>query len=304
MTTINVKKRNGSLEPLDINKIHKVLSWATEDLNDVYISEIETKLGIQFYNGMSTKEIQNILIDTTSKLISEYSPDYQYTASRLAIYKLRKEIYGSNTVPKLIDIIKKNIELDKYDSIILDKFTEEELEYFDALIDHDKDYKIQYIGLSQLIGKYLIKDKVTKQLYETPQVAFMLISMFSFINYEKNTRKKYIRDFYELLSDFKISLPTPIMSGLRTKTKQFSSCVLIDCDDSLESICASSNSIIHYVSRRAGIGLNVGRIRALNSPIRNGEATHTGVIPFLKYFESSVLSCCVTPETWVEILDE
>jgi len=290
-TPLTVTKRDGSIQELDINKIHQVLEWATEDLSNVFISEIETKSGLQFYNEIPTNTIHDLLIDTAAKLISEEASDYQYVASRLAIMKLRKDVYGDIKPHSLYSIIESNIKENVYDKSILEAYTKEEIEYFDSIIDHDKDYEIAYAGLTQFISKYLVKNRVTEKIYETPQIANMLISMVSFIKYEPKQRKKYVEDFYEMLSDFKISLPTPIMAGLRTCTKQFSSCVLIDCGDSLDSISATADAMLQYSSRRAGIGLNVGRIRALNSSIRGGEAYHTGIIPYIKMFEATIHSC-------------
>lgn len=291
MTEITVTKRDGSIQSLDLNKIHTVLTWAIQGLENVFISEIETKSGLQFYHKISTKKIHDILIDTASKLITEDSPDYQYVASKLMIMKLRKEIYNSIEPLPLYSILETNTKEGVYDASILSKYSKDEIDYLDSVIDHNKDFAITYSGLSQFVSKYLVKNKVTKKIYETPQIANMLVAMVCFINYEPKKRLEYVEDFYSMLSDFRISLPTPIMAGLRTSTKQFSSCVLIDCADSLDGISATIDSILQYSSRRAGIGLNIGRIRALGSQIRSGEAYHTGVVPFIKVFEQTLASC-------------
>ena len=289
--TIKIKKRNGTSEQYNVNKIHKVLEWATEDIEDVSISEIEIKSNMEIASGMSTKDIHNTLISTASKLISEEYPNYQYVAARLALFQLRKDVYKQFEPFHLLDIINSNVKLKKYDSSILEAYSKHEIEVLNNYIKHDRDFKFTYIGINQLIQKYLVKDRVTKKIYETPQIAFMLISMFGFAQYEKEIRMKYVKEFYDLLSNFDISLPTPIMAGLRTITKQFSSCVLLDTDDSLNSIIATTGSIIKYVSQKAGLGINVGKIRALNSSIRNGDAYHTGIIPFIQMFEKAVGSC-------------
>lgn len=304
MKAIFVTKRDNQPQILNLDKIHQVLEWATEGLSNVSISLIETSSGLQFYDKIETKKIHDILIDSSSKLVSESSPDYQFVATRLAIMKLRKEIYNSINPHSLFKIIENNTNQKMYSSEILENYSQEEIEELEKYIDHNRDYNIPYVGLSQLIQKYLVKNRVTKKLYETPQVAFMVLSMVAFMQYTKEKRLKYIKDSYNMLSTFVISLPTPIMAGLRTPTKQFSSCVLIDCGDSLDSISATVDAVLQYASKRAGIGLNVGRIRAVNSSVNKGTVYHTGLVPFIKLFESALNSCCVTPETWVEILEE
>jgi len=291
MTTIQVVKRNGSKEPLDLKKFHKVVSWACEGINGVSESEIEIKSRIQFYNGIKTSDIQETLIKASADLISEDTPGYQYVAGRLVNYHLRKQVYDSYNIPVLLDHIINVVSVGYYDKDILGWYDLEEINTLNNYIDHDRDYKIAYVGMEQFRGKYLIKNRVTNQTYETPQMCYMLISMVLFRNYPKETRLKWVKDFYDATSTFEISLPTPIMAGLRSPQKQFSSCVLIEADDSLDSINATSSAIVKYVSQKAGIGVNAGRIRAIGSPIRAGDASHTGVIPFYKHFQSAVKSC-------------
>lgn len=288
---IQVTKRDGRLEPIQLDKIHRVLDWAAENLNNVSVSQVELKSHIQFYDGIRTDDIHQMLIKSAADLISVDSPDYQYMAARLAIFHLRKIAYGEFTPPPLYQHITNMVKEDKYDSEILDFYTEAEINELDGYIDHWRDMNFAYAGVKQLEGKYLVQNRVTGQIYESPQMAYMLISMCLFAKYDKSVRLDYVKRFYDAASLFKISLPTPIMSGVRTKTRQFSSCVLIDCGDSLDSINASTSAIVKYVSQRAGIGLNGGRIRGLGSPIRGGEAKHTGLIPFYKMFEAATKSC-------------
>lgn len=288
---IYVKKRNGSVELLDLDKIHKVLDWAAEDLNDVSVSMVEMNSHIQFFNNIPTEMVHETLIKSTADLISPTTPDYQYMAGRLAIFHIRKIAFGDYTPPSLKDHITNLTKDGRYDSNILESYSEKELEYLDEVIDHNRDLNLAYAATQQMIGKYLVQDRVTKRVYESPQFLFMLVAMTGFIDYPKETRLDFVTRFYNALSKLEISLPTPIMGGLRTPTRQFSSCVTINCGDSLDSINASSNAIVNYISQRAGIGINAGAIRALNSPIRNGEAVHTGVIPFYKLFQAAVKSC-------------
>lgn len=286
-----VTKRDGSKEPLDLEKFHRVVSWACEGINNVSPSEIEIKSHIQFYNGIKTSDIQETLIKSAADLISEDTPGYQYVAGRLINYHLRKQVYGDYKVPSLLDHIENVVLFGYYDSDIKTWYTVDEINTLDGYIDHDRDYNIAYVGMEQFRGKYLIKNRVTGKIYETPQMAYMLIAMVLFRNYPKETRLKWVKDFYDATSNFEISLPTPIMAGLRSPQKQFSSCVLIETDDSLDSINATASSIVRYVSQKAGIGIGAGRIRAIGSPIRSGDASHTGTIPFFKYFQSAVKSC-------------
>ena len=291
MTSIQVIKRDGSKEPLDLEKFHKVVSWACEGINSVSESEIEIKSRIQFYNGIKTSDIQETLIKASADLISEDNPGYQYVAGRLVNYHLRKQVYGSYNIPALIDHINNVVSFGYYDKDILGWYTTEEINTLNNYIDHNRDYKIAYVGMEQFRGKYLIRNRVTNQTYETPQMCYMLIAMVLFRNYLKETRLKWVKDLYDATSTFEISLPTPIMAGLRSPQKQFSSCVLIEVDDSLDSINASTSAIVKYVSQKAGIGIGGGHIRAIGSPIRAGDASHTGVIPFFKLFQSAVKSC-------------
>jgi ribonucleoside-diphosphate reductase alpha chain len=290
ISQINVTKRNGSKEPLDLNKFHRVVAWACEGINGVSESEIELKSRIQFYNGIKTSDIQETLIKASADLISEDAPGYQYVAGRLINYHLRKEVYGTYVIPSLYDHIVSICNQGYYDKDILSFYHRSDFDILDNFIDHDRDYKISYVGMEQFRGKYLIKNRSNGKIFETPQMAYMLIAMVLFRNY-KEDRHKWVKEFYDATSLFEISLPTPIMAGLRSPQKQFSSCVLIETDDSLDSINATSSAIVKYVSQKAGIGIGAGSIRAINSPIRNGDTSHTGVIPFYKHFQSAVKSC-------------
>jgi ribonucleoside-diphosphate reductase alpha chain len=288
---IQVTKRDGTKEPLDLNKFHRVVAWACDGINNVSESEIEIRSHIQFYNGIKTSDIQETLIKASADLISVDNPGYQYVAGRLINYHLRKQVYGRYEISPLAEHINHVVNEGYYDPEILDCYSLAELDNLDNYIDHERDFKIAYVGMEQFRGKYLIRNRVSGKIFETPQMVYMLVSMVLFRNYPKETRLQWVKDFYDATSNFEISLPTPIMAGLRSPQKQFSSCVLIEADDSLDSINATSSSIIKYVSQKAGIGINGGRIRALGSPIRNGDASHTGVIPFYKHFQSAVKSC-------------
>jgi ribonucleoside-diphosphate reductase alpha chain len=290
MSLIQVTKRNGSKEMLDLNKFHKVVEWACEGINGVSESEVEIKSHIQFYDGIKTKDIQETLIKAAADLISEDTPGYQYVAGRLINYHLRKEVYGDFNIPHLRDHIHNVISAGYYDKDIEEWYSPADLDYLNGILNHDRDFQIAYVGMEQFRGKYLIKNRSTGKIYETPQMAYMLIAMVLFRNY-KEDRLKWVKDLYDATSNFEISLPTPIMAGLRSPQKQFSSCVLIETDDSLDSINATASAIVKYVSQKAGIGIGAGRIRALGSPIRAGDTTHTGVIPFYKHFQSAVKSC-------------
>jgi ribonucleoside-diphosphate reductase alpha chain len=290
MSQIQVTKRNGNRESLDLNKFHKVVSWACDGLNGVSESEIEIRSHIQFYNGIKTSDIQETLIKAAADLISEDAPAYQYVAGRLINYHLRKQVYGDYNVPHLRDHIRMVVDAGYYDPDIEKWYSSNDLDILNSYLDHKRDFSIAYVGMEQFRGKYLIKNRVNGHVYETPQMAYMLIAMVLFRNY-KEDRLKWIKDLYDATSNFEISLPTPIMAGLRSPQKQFSSCVLIETNDSLDSINATASSIVKYVSQKAGIGIGAGRIRALGSPIRNGDTTHTGVIPFYKHFQSAVKSC-------------
>ena len=288
--TITIKKRNGDKEPLDIEKLHKVVEYACEGLTGVSASEVELKSHIQFYNNMTTKEIQETLIKAAADLISEESPNYQFVAGRLICYDLRKEVYNNFKPRSLYKQTKRIIKKGFYDSELLKWYTPDEFNRMDQWIDHSRDETLTYAAMEQLRGKYLVQDRAKKIIHETPQVAFMLIAATLFHRYGDD-RLTYVKEFYDALSSFQISMPTPVMAGVRTNVRQFSSCVLIETDDSLDSINATSGAIVKYVSKRAGIGIGAGRIRALGSPINGGHATHTGVIPFYKHFQTAVRSC-------------
>lgn len=286
-----VTKRDGHKEPIDLDKIHRVIDWAAEGLNNVSVSQVELKSHIQFYDGIRTADIHETIIRAAADLISQEAPDYQYLAARLAIFHLRKKAYGQFEPPKLYPHVKKLVEQERYDKHLLSDYTEDEFNQMDEFIDHWRDMAFSYAAVKQLEGKYLVQNRVSGEIYESAQFLYILVAACLFANYPKETRLDYVKRFYDAISTFKISLPTPIMAGVRTPTRQFSSCVLIECDDSLDSINATASAIVKYVSQRAGIGVNAGSIRALGSPIRGGEAFHTGCIPFYKYFQTAVKSC-------------
>ena len=288
---INVTKRKAYSEPLQISKIHKVIDWAAEGLDNVSTSQVELRAKIQFYDGISTSDIQETIIRSAADLISEETPNYQYLAARLAMFNLRKKAYGDFIPPHLFEHVVKLVEAGKYDSEILERYSEEEFNEMNSFLCHNRDMNFSYAAIKQLEGKYLVQNRVSGEIYESPQMLYVLIGACLFQKYPVETRMLYIRKFYELTSLFKLSLPTPIMAGVRTPTRQFSSCVLIEAGDSLDSINATAASIVKYVSARAGIGVNAGAIRGLGSPIRGGEAFHTGCIPFYKYFQTAVKSC-------------
>jgi ribonucleoside-diphosphate reductase alpha chain len=289
---LGVTKRDGKPEEFNAEKINKVLLWATSGLSGVSASDVAMNAHIQFYPGIKTSEIHKVLIQSAVDLISDKAPNYQYVASNLLNYLLRKEVFETKLqMPTLLEVIKRNIKLDLYDSIILDNYREEEINKISSSIKHDRDYQLTYAGLQQLIDKYLVKDRSTGKSYETPQFCFMMIALTVFASYDKETRMDYIKELYDLISEHKISLPTPIMAGIRTPNRQFSSCTLIEIGDSLDSIFYGNVAIGQYVAKRAGIGINAGSIRSLGSKVRNGEVVHTGVIPFLKMFQSTLHSC-------------
>jgi len=289
--SFNVTKRDGSIEPVDLDKIHRVVTWASVGLSKVSVSEVEMRASLQFGEGVKTSDIHETLIKSAADLISEEAPDYQFLAARLAIFHLRKKAYGQFEPPAFYEHIKNLTSKGLYDKHILEDYSEDEIKELDAHIDHDRDLKFSYAAVKQLEGKYLVQNRVTGDIFESAQFLYALVSMCLFSKYEKSKRLNYVKRFYDAVSKFKISLPTPIMAGVRTPTRQFSSCVLIESGDSLDSINATASSIVKYVSQRAGIGINFGQIRALGSEIRGGEAFHTGVIPFLKYFQTAVKSC-------------
>ena len=286
-----VTKRSGAKEHLDLDKIHRVLDWAAEGLDNVSVSQVELRSHIQFYEGIRTEDIHETIIKAAADLISEDTPDYQYLAARLAVFHLRKRAFGRFTPPHLYDHVARLTELGKYDQHILLDYSREEFNALNDYIVHDRDLTFSYAAVKQLEGKYLVQNRVNGDIYESPQFLYMLVAACLFSKYPKDTRLDYVTRFYDAVSQFKVSLPTPIMAGVRTPTRQFSSCVLIECGDSLDSINATSSAIVRYVSQRAGIGINAGRIRALGSPIRGGEAFHTGCIPFYKHFQTAV-KCC------------
>lgn len=289
--SMQATKRDGRKEPINLDKIHRVIDWAAQGLNNVSVSQVELRSHIQFYDGIRTDDIHETIIKSAADLISEETPDYQYLAARLSIFHLRKIAYGQFEPPHLFDHVTKLVELGKYDKHLLSDYSREEFDTLNGYIDHWRDLNFSYAAVKQLEGKYLVQNRVTKKIYESPQFLYILVAMSLFANYKGQTRLDLIKRFYDAVSTFKISLPTPIMSGVRTPTRQFSSCVLIECDDSLDSINATSSAIVKYVSQRAGIGVNAGRIRALGSEIRGGEAQHTGCLPFYKLFQSAVKSC-------------
>ena len=286
-----VTKRDGSKEKINLDKIHRVLDWAAEGLENVSVSQVELRSHIQFYEGIKTADIHETIIKAAADLISRDAPDYQYLAARLAVFHLRKKAFGQFEPPKLYNHVVKLAELGKYDPHLLQDYSREEFDLMDGFIDHWRDMNFSYAAVKQLEGKYLVQNRVSGEIYESAQFLYMLVAACLFSDYPRETRLDYVRRFYDAVSTFKLSLPTPIMSGVRTPTRQFSSCVLIECGDSLDSINATSSAIVKYVSQRAGIGINAGRIRALGSPIRGGEAFHTGCIPFYKHFQTAVKSC-------------
>ncbi|MFD0930678.1 class 1a ribonucleoside-diphosphate reductase subunit alpha [Methylophilus glucosoxydans] len=289
--SMQATKRDGRKEPINLDKIHRVIDWAAQGLNNVSVSQVELRSHIQFYDGIRTDDIHETIIKSAADLISEETPDYQYLAARLNIFHLRKIAYGQFEPPHLFDHVTNLTALGKYDPHLLKDYSREEFDTLNGYLDHWRDMSFSYAAVKQLEGKYLVQNRVTKKIYESPQFLYILVAMSLFANYKGQARLDYIKRFYDAVSTFKISLPTPIMSGVRTPTRQFSSCVLIECDDSLDSINATSSAIVKYVSQRAGIGVNAGRIRALGSEIRGGEAQHTGCLPFYKLFQSAVKSC-------------
>lgn len=287
-----VTKRDGRKEPIDLDKIHRVITWAAEGLKNVSVSEVELRAQLQFHDGIRTDAIHETIIKAAADLISVESPDYQYLAARLNVFHLRKKAFGEFSPPSFYAQIVKLVEAGKYDKEILVDYTKAEIDELDGHLVHARDMNFSYAAVKQLEGKYLVQNRVTREIYESPQFLYMLVAMCLFsAKTNKNERMQNVIDFYNATSCHKISLPTPIMSGVRTPTRQFSSCVKIEAGDSLDSINAAASSIVKYVSQRAGIGLGVGSIRALGSPIRGGEAFHTGCIPFYKYFQTAVKSC-------------
>ena len=288
---IKVKKRTGELEPLDINKMHFVVEEACEGLSGVSASQIEMNANIQFYDGISTRDIQSVLVKSANDLITLENPNYQYAAARLLLYDLRKQAHGDYEYLPLLKLIIRNIRSGVYDKTILDKYNKTEIKKLNTWIRRDRDLDFTYAGLRQIVDKYLVQDRSSGALYETPQDMYMMIAATLFMNYPEKKRMSYVKRYYDAISTHKINIPTPVMAGVRTPIRQFASCVLVDSDDTLTSIFSSDMAIGLYVARRAGIGINAGRIRGINSKIRGGEVQHTGVIPFLKKFESTVRCC-------------
>jgi ribonucleoside-diphosphate reductase alpha chain len=287
-----VVKRNGTIEPLDLDKMHLMVEEACRGLAGVSASQVEMTSGIQFYDGISTEEIQEILIRSASDLIDLDHPNYQFVAARLLLFSVRKQLYGKmKELPALEHHIYQCVNHQVYDNDIFDKYSKEEIERADSYIDHDRDYLFTYAGLRQVVDKYLVQDRSGGGVYETPQFMYMMIALTIFAEYPKEIRMSYVRRYYDAISKHKINIPTPIMAGVRTPLRQFASCVLVDIDDTLDSIFSSDMAIGRYVSQRAGIGINAGRIRGINSKIRGGEVQHTGVVPFLKKFEATVRCC-------------
>ncbi len=287
-----VKKRNGSIEPLNLEKMHVMVEQACEGLAGVSASQVEINSGIQFYDGISTGEIQEILIKSASDLIDLDHPNYQFVAARLLLFALRKQLFGRmHENPSVKDHVEKCVQKGVYDEEILDLYSDEEYNKLQSFIDHDRDFLFTYAGLRQVVDKYLVQDRSSGNVYETPQFMYLLISATIFSKYPKETRLDYVRKYYEAISKHRINIPTPIMAGVRTPIRQYASCVLVDIDDTLDSIFSSDMAIGKYVAQRAGIGINAGRIRGINSRIRGGEVQHTGVVPFLKKFESTVRCC-------------
>ena len=291
--TISVKKRNGrGSEPLNIDKIHEMVEYACEDITGVSSSQVEMNSGLQFYNGITTDEIQKILIKSASDLISLDNPNYQFVASRLLLFSLRKQIFHKLwDHPHIYEHVKKCVEIGVYDKDILNLYDKKDFDRMENWVNHERDYDFTYAGLRQVIDKYLVQDRSTGEVFETPQFMYMMISATLFAKYPKTKRMSYVKKYYDAISRFKINIPTPVMAGVRTPIRQYASCVLVDVDDTLPSIFSSDMAIGNYVAQRAGIGINAGRIRGINARIRGGEVQHTGVIPFLKKFEATV-KCC------------
>ena len=295
-TDIKVHKRNGTIEGLNLEKVHNMVADACEGLGSgVSASQVEMNSGLQFYDGIETKDIQEILVRSASDLIDLDHPNYQFVAARLLLFGLRKQVFGSEWLtkgyPTVLDHAFASASKDIYDKEILGKYNEEEWDKIDSWVDHDRDYLFTYAGLRQVVDKYLVQDRSSGEVYETPQFMYIMIAATLFQNYPEETRLDYVRRYYDAISKHRINIPTPIMAGVRTPLRQFASCVLVDVDDTLNSIFSSDMAIGYYVAQRAGIGINAGRIRGINAKIRGGEVQHTGVVPFLKKFESTVRCC-------------
>jgi len=287
-----VIKRNGSIESLDLNKLHLMVEESCRDLAGVSASQVEMQSGIQFYDGITTAEVQEILIRSASDLIDLDHPNYQFVAARLLLFALRKQLFGRmHECPTVKQHVERCVGRGVYDAEILSFYNDEEFEKLQSFIDHERDYLFTYAGLRQVVDKYLVQDRSSGALYETPQFMYLLIAATIFSKYPKETRLDYVKKYYDAISKHKINIPTPIMAGVRTPLRQYASCVLVDVDDTLDSIFSSDMAIGKYVAQRAGIGINAGRIRGINAKIRGGEVQHTGVVPFLKKFEATVRCC-------------
>ena len=287
-----VKKRDGRIEPLDLEKMHLMVEEATKGLAGVSASQVEIQSGIQFYDGITTAEIQEILIRSASDLIDLEHPNYQFVAARLLLFSLRKSLYGRiRELPHLEAHIMDCTAKEVYDKDIFLKYSKEEIDKANSMIDHGRDFDFTYAGLRQVVDKYLVQDRSCGGVYETPQFMYIMIALTIFAEYPKGTRMSYVKRYYDAISRHRLNIPTPIMAGVRTPLRQFASCVLVDVDDTLDSIFSSDMAIGKYVAQRAGIGINAGRIRGINSKIRGGEVQHTGVVPFLKKFEATVRCC-------------
>jgi len=283
-----VKKRNGELEKFNIEKINKVIRWATDGISGVSLSEIEINAKLNIVENISTRDIHQVLIESAANLISLSKPNYQYVAGRLLCYQLRKDVWGGKHAPRLLDVINLGLRKEIYDPVIIEKYSEDEINKIGEFLDHERDFIFTYSGLKQLCDKYLVKNRVTNKIFETPQFAYILISMYAFMNYDNGERIELVRRFYNAISRHKINLPTPVMAGVRTLSRNYASCCLIGVDDTKESITASGTAVSLATANRCGIGVDVSKIRALGSPIGNGEVVHTGLIPFLKIYEASV----------------
>ena len=292
-TEIKVVKRDGEKTTLNLEKVHKMVEHACEGLAGVSESAVEINSGLQFFDGIETKDIQEILIRSANDLITLENPNYQFVAARLLLFGLRKSVYNGHPDkhPILKDHVQNCINKGVYDNEVLRKFSDEEWEKLNGYIDHDRDYLFTYAGIRQVCDKYLVQDRSNGELYETPQYMYMLIAAAIFQEYPPETRLDYVKRYYNAISKHKINIPTPVMAGVRTPHRQFASGVLVDVDDTLDSIFSSDMAIGYYIAQRAGIGINAGRIRGINSKIRGGEVQHTGVIPFLKKFEATVRCC-------------
>ena len=289
---IKVLKRDGTVAPIDLEKVHKMVEFACEDLAGVSASQVEIQSGLQFCDGITTADIQEILVKSASDLIELENPNYQFVAARLLLFGLRKAVHNHHEKhPFLLHHVMKASENGVYDKGILEKYTDDEWKEIDSYIDYGRDYLFTYAGLRQIVDKYLVQDRSTGEHYETPQQMYIMIAATLFAEYPKEKRLDYVRRYYNAISKHKINIPTPVMAGVRTPLRQFASCVLVDVDDTLDSIFSSDMAIGYYIAQRAGIGINAGRIRGINAKIRGGEVQHTGVIPFLKKFESTVRCC-------------